>query len=387
MIKKLKNLVVKLNIMNIFCLLFYILRAFKVKNNRIIFVSYHGKGYGDSGKYVVEELLKEKDKYEIIWATKKKEKMPTDIKQIKFNSFSYFYYLSTAKIWVNNARFPQYVRKRKNQFYIQLWHGGLALKKIEYDAFDKMTPYYKKWMENDTNMTDLMVSNSNFCTNMYKRAFKYNGEIKEYGTPRNDSLINNINELSSKVRDYYSIKENENLVLYAPTFRNKYDANPYDINFKELQKTLERKKSVKWKIICRLHPIIKEHNKIIDVNCEFINATDYPDMQELIAACDILITDYSSTMFEAMIANKPVIIYANDIQEYNDERGMYFSFNELPFPLCKNNNEILEYIENNKIENIISNYPEFKQKIGIKEYGKASIEVANRIVKIIGEEK
>ena len=340
-----KKIIVRLNLLKIISLVLYIFRIFPIKKNKVCFINFSGKGYGDNPKYITEEILKENEDIEIVWFVKNIEKVkkefPSRVRLVKIFSLRYLYELETAKVWVNNSRFDQFVIKRKGQYYIQTWHGGLALKKIEYDASDKMSEYYHKVMKNDNNLMDVMISNSKFCTEVYRRAFRFKGDIKEYGTPRNDFLLQKHDDTITKIRNFFDIKEDNKILLYAPTFRDKYLKNPYDIDFERVKKELEDKTKQKWKIIVKLHPRIENPEDLIKFNDDIINATKYPDVQELIYSCDLLITDYSSTMFESLIANKSVILYANDIENYINERGFYFTFEELPFLLSNNNFPLL----------------------------------------------
>lgn len=377
--KRIKELLLKLTKETI-KLLFYIFRIFKIDEKKIICNNFDGKGYGDSPKYIVEELLKNNHDFKIVWVVKSmKLDMPSNIKQIKIYSIKWIYELATSKFWINNGRFPYYVRKRKKQYYIQTWHGGLALKKIEYDAEENITDTYKKMMINDNRMIDLMISNSDFCTKMYRTAFKYNGEIIQIGTPRNDVLINERDNIREKIRKKLNIKNNEKILLYAPTFREDYSNKPYDINFDILKECLEEKTNYEWKIFIKLHPKIKEPKKYIKIDKDLKNVSDYSDMQELICACDLLITDYSSTMFEALIADKPVILYMKDIEKYANERGYYFQFDKLPFKISRNNKELLSIINNNSFDALKKEYENFCTNVGLNESGNAS----NCIVKII----
>ena len=310
-----KKIIVRLNLLKIISLVLYIFRIFPIKKNKVCFINFSGKGYGDNPKYITEEILKENEDIEIVWFVKNIEKVkkefPSRIRLVKIFSLRYLYELATAKVWVNNSRFDQFVIKRKGQYYIQTWHGGLALKKIEYDASDKMSEYYHKVMKNDNNLMDVMISNSKFCTEVYRRAFRFKGDIKEYGTPRNDFLLQKHDDTITKIRNFFDIKEDNKILLYAPTFRDKYLKNPYDIDFERVKKELEDKTKQKWKIIVKLHPRIENPEDLIKFNDDIINATKYPDVQELIYSCDLLITDYSSTMFESLIAKKSVILYEN----------------------------------------------------------------------------
>lgn len=385
--KKLKKIIVKYNLMNIPALLFYFFRIFKIKKEKIIFINFNGKGYGDSPKYICEELLKSNIKLDLVWVVNNLDDInfPAEVRKVKKYSLKYFYELSTANVWINNSRFDSFVKKRKKQLYIQTWHGGLALKKIEYDAYDKLSEYYKKVIINDNKMIDIMISNSEFCTQMYKRGFKFNKDILEIGTPRNDKLLK-YNEIEiDEIKKKFNIEKDEKILLYAPTFRDSYINNPYDVDFEKIKAILENKTNCKWKIVIRLHPKVQNPSELI-VNIEkYIDATFYNDMQELILMSDLLITDYSSTMFEAMIANKPAIIYAKDIKDYYNERGVYFNFEELPFPFAKNNNELANKVRGLENTKVINCYNNFKEKVKLNESGKASYETSKIILERVKE--
>lgn len=343
--------------------LFYILRIFPINNKKVMFISYGGRGYGCNCKYIAESLFKDKD-IKIIWSVlEKKDNIPNNIKQIKYLSFRWMYELITSKVWINNCRMPSFVRKRNKQFYIQVWHGALMLKKIEYDA--PLPISYTRAMENDNNMIDVMISNSTFNTEKFRSAFHYNGKVLEIGVPREEMLIKNKDEYTEKVKHFYDIND-EKILLYAPTFRDDFSDNPYDIDFIRLKETIEKATKSKWKIFVRLHPNIKDRKDLIPQLNLVENASNYPDMQELIAACDVLITDYSSTMLESLLINKKVVLYANDIEKYSKERGYYFRFEELPFPLAQNNDELNRIFEN-KYD--MRKYSSFYNNLGIvKDY-------------------
>lgn len=380
LLNRIKLIIANSSIIKLLYLPIFFFRLFKIKKNRILCSNFMGKGYGDSPKYISEELAKD-NKYEIIWICKNiNDKFPNHVKPVKIYSLKYFYYIATSKFWIFNTRTPIYYIKRKKQIYIQTWHGCLAFKKIEFDVKDKLDKKYVKNAIKDTNYTNLMISNSSFCNELYKRAFRYSGKIMCKGTPRNDLLVgNNYLNIRKKVCRTLNIPKNNKIILYAPTFRAHYDTNPYDINFEDVIKNLKAKYHDDYSIIIRMHPGIKNPDSLILNYYNYINANNYDDMQELILASDLLITDYSSTMFEAMIANKPVIIYANDIKDYNEDRGSYFKINELPFPASFNNDELLKIILNTNFDDICNKYNNFKDKIGLNESGKSSVKIKEYI--------
>ena len=134
----------------------------KINNKKIMIVNYSGKGYGDSGKYICKELIKYN--YEIYRATNEKYRysLPKEINYAKINSIKYLYHLATAKIRINNSRFPYKIRKRNEQFYIQTWHGCIVFKKVESAAESSLSKYYVLSAKNDSKMANLFVSNSTF---------------------------------------------------------------------------------------------------------------------------------------------------------------------------------------------------------------------------------
>lgn len=363
-------------------------RVFKIRNNRILLSNFFGKGYGDSPKYIAE-VLKSK-KYELIWIYRGKNKpnLPKHIIPVKIYTLKYYYYVATAKFWILNTRTPIYFIKRRQQIYIQTWHGCLAFKKIEFDVEDKLSKNYIRHAKYDTSITDLMVSNSTFCDNMYRKAFKYNGKIIKAGTPRNDILVScENNKYSDKIKKIYNIPRKNKILLYAPTFRKNNNKNAYDIDFDRLKESLNTTSYNKISILTRMHPGIKNPENLLKNTKDTINANDYDDIQELIAGSDIVITDYSSIMFEAMIGRKIVILYVNDIEEYNMDRGSYFNIKDLPFVICENNQQLANRAKNIDKLNYKQDYTKFEEKLGTIETGESSLAIKKYIDEIINNEQ
>ena len=378
----LKNIMVRLNFVKLLSLPLYIFRLFPIKRNRILFENFTGKGFGDSPKYIAEKLLEYGDRYELYWVINKKTKceFPNQIKAIKLYSIKYFYIMATSKIWISNSRFDQYVVKRKKQFYLQTWHSPLRLKKIEYDAIENLSNYYKKVMKNDSKNIDLMISGCDFSYNIYRNSFGYSGDIKKIGTPRCDLFFNSekCKIIKEKILDKYGIKKGSKIVLYAPTFRKgKIDMGLFDVE--KIFHAIDDNNTI---LLLRLHPSSKMK---FDVNeSKIIDVSKYPDIQELICANDMMITDYSSCCFDQMIADKPCILYTPDLETYlKKERNLYFDFSELPFPIVKDYNELKICYNNFDRKKYDKNIKRFKKEINLYENGKATYEIVKIIESVI----
>ena len=173
------------------------LPIFKINNKKIVFDNFNGKGFGCNPKYIATELIKENVDCDMVWLVNDMNtEMPKEIRKVKYGSFKSYYELTTAKIWIDNVRNYKGIPKKKKQFYIQTWHASIGFKKCEADIEKLLPEQYVKEAKNDGQITDLMISDSNFVTNVFKSAFWYNGKIEQIGLPRNDIL----NELPEKIK-------------------------------------------------------------------------------------------------------------------------------------------------------------------------------------------
>lgn len=367
-------------------LTYYFLRIFPINNRKIIITNYSGKGYGDNGKYIVQEILGRKLNYDLVWIVNvnSEKEFPKQIRTVQYGSLKAIYEEVTAKIWIDNCRKSSLVKKREGQFYIQTWHGGIALKRIEKDVETKLSNEYVENAKHDSAMADLFISNSKFCTELYRSAFWYDGEILECGYPRNDILINCHHYTKHKVFRCFGLDDDTKIILYAPTYRADHNMDVYALDYNQILRALEKKDGCNWMFLVRMHPNISGMADAVTYNEKVINATHYDDMQELMGASDILITDYSSTMFEFMLMQKPVFLYATDLEEYILERDFYFDIFSLPFPLAKSNEELIEYLISFSKVQYLNGLISFANKLVLMEAGKAAKKIVDRIEMIIG---
>ena len=373
--------------MKFFKLLNVITPLLKINNNKIVFCSFYGNNYSCNPKYITEEFIRQNIDCELVWLLDKKKindisVFPKRVRIVNYCSIQAFYELATAKIWIDNCRKLMFPKKRKDQFYIQTWHGNIALKKIEKDAIDKIGRQYVRNAKEDASITDFCISNSDHISNLYLNSFWYSDNVKilKYGSPRNDILVNNIdlNHVKEKLLLNLGIK----IVLYAPTFRKDHLIGEYNIDYNKLITILKNKYNCEWKFLLRLHPnLILKHRSNIPENV--IDVTMYPDIQELLGISDIVISDYSSLMFDFMFTEKPCFIFATDYESYKEDRDVYFELNETPFPVAQNNEQLIENIEFFSLEEYNKKIHEFTKRLGCIENGNASQMVVKKICELI----
>ena len=362
----------------------------KINPQKIVFCNFTWCGYGCNPKYIAEEIIKQNLPFELVWLVKpeflNKKDFPKEIKIVNYDDINTrFYELSTAKIWIDNVRkihdLHKGLNKKKGQIYINTWHGSLGIKKVdaEMKAFTENSSWVKI-RKQDAKMTDYMISNSEFETNVYRNSLWFDNEICKFGHPRNDILVNGRDGINEKVRTKLNIPNNSKIVLHVPSCRDNFDMRPIKMDYTKLKETLEKKFDKSWTVVTRFHPrCLEVFDSLIQKDTNIIDASYYPDIQELLVTADISITDYSSCIFDFMLTKKPGFFYAVDYKEYNITRGLYFPLEETPFLVAQNIEELVRNIEifdNNKY---LKSVEEFLDSRDVLEDGKAS----ERVVKLI----
>lgn len=375
--KKLKSNIKK------FILLFF--KIIPIKNNQIIFFSYYGANYGCSPKYITEYLLEHyPEEYKIIWAFNYPEKFKTlKFNVIKYGRFKFLYHFCRSKYICTNFNLTTDLKKRKGQIYIQTWHNSTRLKRTHSDVEKILSNQFIEMAKNDSRQIDYIFCGSKFMHDIIRNSFWYKGKILDFGLPRNDSLIRLDTIKLIDIKNKIGISDNIGIVLYAPTFRKGLDLNFYSLDFKRLLKFLEEKYQKKWIIILRLHPhLISKVYAHNFVNDNIIDLTQYPDITEILMISDILITDYSSIMFDFALTKRPIFLYATDKNYYTkNDFGFYFNLNSLPFSFSKSNDELLENINKFNLKEYLLNLNSFMQKIGNFEVGAACEKFYSLILK------
>lgn len=348
-----------------------------VDESKILFQNQSGGGYGGNPRYIAEKLLEldENRKLTFVWAVSHyRNNFPERIRQVIFGGEEYYRELATAKVWIDNCRKGASVRKRKEQFYVQAWHGAAPVKRVEKDVQDRLPPYYIEGARNDSEMADVFLSGSEFYTGLYRSSFWYDGLILKFGLPRHD-VFWKMEEIRERVRKFYRIGERESIVLYAPTFRDYEYAGCYDLDVKRVVHALEERFHSPFRMLVSRHPVNYQEYSFKE-DAEYLFVGDYEDFQELLAAADVLITDYSGCMYDFSYTGRPVFLYQKDYREYLEDRNFYIPMDRLPYIKAHTNDELVKAVKDFNGEKYASDLEMFMDSMGNYDRGDASEKVA-----------
>lgn len=350
---------------------------FKVKNNKIIFQSSPDKI--DGNPYALYKYIKDNcpNEFEVRWLiTKKTDTSLVSKKECTYSrTFRYFYDLATAKYWVRSHFTGSILRKKKNQIYLQLWHGWGNFKKCGYDIKNDI-PLEKRKPSPIMRECNCYLAAEKYIADTMKSSIGYNNPIEEFGMGRTDYLVNLTKKDIKKIKDKYNLPKNKKIILYAPTFRDKNMENA-DYNLPIM--SLGTDKDIV--VLVSLHPMVAKKIKLDKLPNNFLNYSDV-DIIELLIVSDCLITDYSSSIFDYSILEKPMIFYMYDIDEYLKTRGFYLDYKkDLPGPIVKDEKSLLRVIK--ELDQIDKKYHKdilnFKKKYNYLNDGHVNERIVKRI--------
>jgi CDP-glycerol glycerophosphotransferase len=313
-------------------------------HNLVLFDSWRGT-YSDNPRAISETLHERRPDLAQVWVSDGTDPVPEWADTVQPGSRRYFAALGRTSYVVTNIGMPGYYRKRSGTSYLQTWHGT-PLKRIALDIretpafagdnrfFDRVRRDVAKW--------DALVSPNAFSTTVFRRAFDYGGRIIESGYPRNDLLSSpEARETRESARRALGLPDSKTAILYAPTWR---DSRSFDLELDVA--ALGERFGDSHAFLLRPHPHAPVATRD-DVRRWAIDVSAHPDVRELYLAADVLITDYSSAMFDFAVTRKPILLFTYDLAEYRDvTRGFYFDFEaEAPGPLLATTPEVVDALE------------------------------------------
>jgi CDP-glycerol glycerophosphotransferase len=355
-----------------------------VNKSGVVFENHMGQSFSDNPRYVFEELYRRNAGFDIVWSfAGDPPELPPGVRTVRRNSWRYFLALARARYWVDNQGLPPAVTKPSRTIYLQTWHGS-ALKRMGED-----TPGFRSQPEERQQRHRDMVARWSYFLARTEHdvrtlvpALRVRGEVLRYGYPRNDPLsqLQSWDERAA-VRAELGLPADAVLVLYAPTFRETYSKGRQDFVLQvDLDHVLEKLPGhlllVRTHYLQRLRLPAAAHAVARDVS-------HYPDITPLMVAADILVTDYSSVMFDFANTGRPMVFFAYDYDDYvHSERGVYFELaDKAPGPLVHSGDELVQAlasVDSWRAE-YADRYQRFIEEFGEYDTGNAARQVVDHV--------
>ncbi|MEP7091037.1 MAG: CDP-glycerol glycerophosphotransferase family protein [Nocardioidaceae bacterium] len=352
---------------------------------RIVYNSFNGR-FSDSPRAIFERLH-DRPGLEHLWLLDALHAgaFPDDVRTVPVDGPGAREALETADLVIANTHTEVDWDKGPATTYLQTWHGT-PLKRIHNDVM--LVPAgWLAYLDQDIARWDVLLSPNVVSTPRLRKAFAYEGPVWETGYPRNDLLLGpGAPAVRAAVRAELGIEDDEVVVLYAPTWRDdeKYRDDAIDVPLHlHLGALVERLDTDgrRHRVLARTHNLMsgRLHAEIAP---GVLDVTDYRDVRELYLAADVLVTDYSSVMFDYVLTGKPIVFYAYDLDRFRDEiRGFYFDLlPQAPGPVVLTEDELIEALMKLDTAPYDDRYATFRATYGHLEDGHAT----DRVLKGLG---
>ena len=367
-----------------------------VRKHVVLFEAFNGKVPMDNPLYVYEALQTAHPDWKLVWSVKRQLVVEAQEKYPKLNiiprfSAKWLLVAPVAEFWVLNARMPYWLKKNAKTTYIQTWHGtplkrlGIDIPKVSMPGTD--TSQYRQNFTTESKRWDYLIAPNQFSKDVFRRAFDFNNQFLDYGYPRNDRLVHQRQDYDAIAAIKKRIVGNKTgkVILYAPTWRDDFFIRKgmYKMNLPFSLAAIVKRLNKEDVLIIRPHYLVAESINIQGFEDNVKLCVD-EDINDLYLISDLLITDYSSVMFDYAILNRPMLFYPYDLAHYQgDVRGFYFDYNKVPGPIVTNEQDFLakldQFLINDGYPNEKAKMMAFRTQFTEWEQGTAS----QRVVKLI----
>jgi CDP-glycerol glycerophosphotransferase len=316
----------------------------------VVFESWSGTEFSDGPRRVYEELLRRVPQAQMTWIVNDSSVwVPPGVDRVLRGTREYFEAIAHARYVVSNTPMPEHFEKPQGCAYVRLGRG-IPVKRIGKDVIGlaSLTPSSTRAQINDAGRWDLLVTGHPHASDIYRRAFDYNGAVHDIGQPRLDRLLaSDASARRDEVRSMLGVAPSERIVLYAPTWRDNLFAGanryvmPQELEIPRLVNEL----GAGWRLLVKNHPYVGDRTRQV-LGERVINAHGYREMTDLYLAADVLVTDYSSATFDFAVTGKPILVFAPDLEEFQEKiRGVYWDTEtEFPGPVLKSTDEMIEHL-------------------------------------------
>lgn len=382
----------------------FIKAANKTDAKTICFKAFNGKSYSCSPKAIYEYMLTQEQfkDFKFIWVFKEPEKhryleKNPNTTLVQDSTRAYLKAMAVSKYWIHNYRVSDHIYPKENQIYVQCWHGT-PLKKLGYDitkgdnvlnSIEEIRFKYKV----DAAKFKAILSPSRFASEKFISAWNLKAIGKEncvieQGYPRNDKLFHADEADRQRVRKALGIEGvNKKIIFYAPTWRdNQHDSTigytyKTEVDFDKLKEALGEE----YIILFRAHYLVANSFDFEKYSDFVYDVSSYDDINDLYIVSDLLITDYSSVFFDYANLRRPMLFYMYDFDSYKNEmRDFYFDIDELPGPIVKDEDGLIEAIHG--LDRYMLAYGEkyiaFHNKFNYLDDGHASARVVDAVMRL-----
>ncbi|SCD68100.1 MULTISPECIES: bifunctional glycosyltransferase/CDP-glycerol:glycerophosphate glycerophosphotransferase [unclassified Streptomyces] len=352
-----------------------------------LYSSFDGRQHSDSPRAIHRELASRVPDIEHLWTVRDQQAaVPEGVRAIALHSAEWYEALARSRWVVTNTHLPQWFERAEGQCVVQTWHGT-PLKRIGRDLAG--SPHadaaYMASMEHRSAQWSLLVSPNSFSTPVLRRAFGYSGEVLECGYPRNDLLYApDRAKVATAVRERLAIPEGRRVILYAPTWREDQPrrAGRYD---PDLQLDLDQAREDlggDHVLLVRRHYLVG--GSVPDT--DFVrDVSRHQDVAELLLISDVLVTDYSSIMFDFAQTGRPMLFHTYDLAHYRDTlRGFCFDFeHRAPGPLIPDSAGVVAALRDPEaaVAGHGEAYERFREAFCDLDDGSAAARVVDRMLK------
>lgn len=385
-----------------------------LRKNLIIFNSNLGKNYSGNPRALYEELSSSalSKYYKCVWcfnSTYMKSIREDDADApdgaviVTYGRLRYYYCMARASYWIFDSRQEDYLIKRKGVRYLQTWHGtplkrlGLDIEHFSMAGETNVTKYREDIRRNSATW-DILLAQNEFSKEVFGRCFAFDKELPVTGYPRNDILFSQEKDrIISDMRRRLNIPEGKKVMLYAPTWRDdKYLGQGwYKFESGLDMHLLEERFGDEWVIAVKGHYLVKGVDAAVsgqegsdagaaaDGKTGFVRVCDSGwDIGPLYLLADIMITDYSSVMFDYSVTGKPMFFCVYDYDDYeNQQRGFYFNMrDEVPGPVVSTTEELADAISSYDGDTWKETYRNFQARYNPLDDGNASARVLAKLL-------
>jgi CDP-glycerol glycerophosphotransferase len=311
-------------------------------DDKLVLFSAHSRKYNDSPRKIYEAMIGQTRYADLkyVWALEDPDnvQIPGPAIKIKSDTIQYFHIALKARYWITCVNIERGLHfKKKRCKYLNTWHGT-PFKLIGNDVGNRN--------DYDFSNIDFICYASQYEKDIFIRAFKTREDAMiPTGLPRNDELYHVSTAEIEAIKNRLSIPLDKKVVLYAPTWRDSKDGGAtYSINPPVNANLWKHELGDEYVVLFRTHGYT---NKLLGIEFNEVirDYSSYPVINDLLKISDILISDYSATMADYSILERPILCFAYDYEEYKNERGLYLDFEkDMPSGVLRTEREVMDKI-------------------------------------------